>query len=130
MTESKKQRFLFQELDGRKVEVAFSGRHLSSNGGRLILSELDAHSDLLRNFADWFIDYRDQHFVEHSMMDLVAQRIHGLALGYEDPMITTSCGRDPLHALICSKCDPLGQDRLLECDKSQSTGGSLHDQSF
>jgi hypothetical protein len=58
VTECKEQKFLFQDLDGRKVEVDFGGGYLSSDGGGLILRELERHSGLLKDFASCFIDYR------------------------------------------------------------------------
>src|ERR1700687_645667 len=84
MTDCNEQKWLFQELGCRKVEVDFGGGYLSSDGGGLILRELERHSGLLRDVAGCFIDYRDQRYVEHSVRELVSQRIHGLALGYED----------------------------------------------
>src|SRR6266481_9314844 len=120
MTECKEQRFLFQELDGRKVEVDFGGGYLSSDGGGLILRELERHSGLLKDFASCFIDYRDQRYIEHSVVELVSQRIQGLVLGYEDLNDHDHLRRDPLQALICGKRDPLGQDRLLERDKGKA----------
>jgi Transposase DDE domain group 1 len=83
MTECKEQRWLFQDLGKRKVELDFGGGYLSSDGGGLILRELERHSGLLRDFAGCFVDYRDQRYVEHSVQELVSQRIYGLVLGYE-----------------------------------------------
>jgi hypothetical protein len=60
VTECNEQGLLFQDLDGRKVGVDFSGGSLSSDGGGLILRELERHSGLLKDFASCFIDYRDQ----------------------------------------------------------------------
>src|ERR1700736_2572759 len=77
MTECNEQKWLFQELGYRKVEVDFGGGYLSSDGGGLILRELERHSGLLRDFAGCFIDYCDQRYVEHSVQELVSQRIHG-----------------------------------------------------
>ena len=84
MTECREQRWLFQELGNRKVEVDFGGGYLSSDGGGLILREVERHSGLLRDFSECFIDYRNSRYIEHSVQELVSQRIHGLALGYED----------------------------------------------
>ena len=56
MTECKEQRWLFQDLGTRKVEVDFGGGYLSSDGGGLILRELERHSGLLRELTDCFID--------------------------------------------------------------------------
>lgn len=120
MTDCNEQKWLFQELGCRKVEVDFGGGYLSSDGGGLILRELERHSGLLRDVAGCFIDYRDQRYVEHSVRELVSQRIHGLALGYEDLNDHDHLRRDPVHGLICGKSDPLGQDRNLERDKGKA----------
>jgi DDE family transposase len=84
MTHCKDQRWVFQDLGNRKVEVDFGGGYLSSDGGGLLLRELERHSGLLRALADCFVDHRDPRYVEHSVEELLCQRIHGLALGYED----------------------------------------------
>src|SRR5467141_201449 len=124
MTECNEQKWLFQELGYRKVEVDFGGGYLSSDGGGLILRELERHSGLLRDFAGCFIDYRDQRYVEHSVQELVSQLIHGLVLGYEDLNDHDHLRRDPVHGLICGKSDPLGQDRILERDKGKALAGA------
>ncbi len=88
MTDCREQCWLFQDLGNRKVEVDFGGGYLSSDGDGLILRELERHSGLLQDFADCFVDYRDQRYIEHSVKEcvkeLVSQRVHGLVLGYED----------------------------------------------
>jgi hypothetical protein len=120
MTECKEQRWLFQDLGTRKVEVDFGGGYLSSDGGGLILRELERHSGLLRDLRDCFIDYRHPCYIEHSVQELLSQRIYGLVLGYEDLNDHDHLRRDPVHGLICGKRDPLGQDRLQESDKGKA----------
>src|SRR5258708_33657354 len=120
MTECKEQRWLFQELGKRKVEVDFGGGYLSSDGGGLILRELERHSSLLRDFSDCFLDHRDPRYIEHSVQELVSQRIHGLVLGYEDLNDHEHLRLDPIHGLIAGKRDPLGGDRILERDKGKA----------
>src|SRR6266850_588437 len=71
MTDCNEQKWLFQELGCRKVEVDFGGGYLSSDGGGLILRELERHSGLLGDVAGCFIDYRDQRYVEHSVRELM-----------------------------------------------------------
>ena len=114
MTDCKEQSWLFQDLGRRKVEVDFGGGYLSSDGGGLILRELERHSGLIRDFAGCFVDYRDQRYIEHSVQELVSQRLHGLVLGYEDLNDHDHLRLDPVHGLIAGKSDPLGQDRVLE----------------
>ena len=120
MTECKEQRWLFQELGKRKVEVDFGGGYLSSDGGGLILRELERHSGLLRDLTGCFVDYRDPGYIEHSVQELLSQRLYGLVLGYEDLNDHDHLRRDPVHGLICGKNDPLGQDRSLKRDKGKA----------
>jgi Transposase DDE domain group 1 len=120
MTDCREQSWLFQDLGSRKVEIDFGGGYLSSDGGGLILRELERHSGLLRDFSGCFVDYRDQRYIEHSVQELVSQRIHGLVLGYEDLNDHDHLRRDPIHGLIAGKSDPLGQDRNLERDKGKA----------
>jgi len=120
MTECNEQSWLFQELGSRKVEVDFGGGYLSSDGGGLILREFEHHSGLLRDLAGCFVDYRNPLYIEHSVQELVSQRVYGLILGYEDLNDHDHLRRDPVHGLICGKRDPLGQDRLLERDKGKA----------
>jgi len=102
------------------VEVDFGGGYLSSDGGGLILRELEGHNGLLADLSGCFVDYRDQRYIEHSVQELLSQRIHGLVLGYEDLNDHDHLRRDPVHGLICGKRDPLGQDRVLERDKGKA----------
>ena len=120
MTECKDQSWLFQDLGNRKVEVDFGGGYLSGDGGGLILRELERHNGLLEDLSGCFVDYRDQRYVEHSVQELLSQRIYGLVLGYEDLNDHDHLRRDPVHGLICGKRDPLGQDRLQESDKGKA----------
>jgi hypothetical protein len=83
-TECLEEQFEFQALDGRKVVAAFDGGALSSDGGVLLLRELDRSLGLTRSVASCFQDRRDPRLIEHTVHNLVAQRVLGLALGYED----------------------------------------------
>jgi Transposase DDE domain group 1 len=123
MTDCNEQRWFFQDLGKRKVEIDFGGGYLSSDGGGLILRELERHSGLFRALADCFVDHRDPRYVEHRLEELLAQRIHGLALGYEDLNDHDHLRRDPLHAVLCGKTDPLGQQRALPRDQGKALAG-------
>jgi hypothetical protein len=99
------------------VIVDFSGGTLSSDGGVLFLRQIDASLGLTRTLAGCFNDQRDQRFVDHSMVQLLAQRIYAVGLGYEDLNDHTELRRDPLLATACDKPDPLGQDRFNPQDR-------------
>ena len=123
MTHCNEQPCFFQDLGKRKVEVDFGGGYLSSDGGGLVLRELERHSGLIRALADCFVDHRDPRYIEHSVEQLLAQRIHGLTLGYDDVNDHDHLRRDPLQALLCGKCDLLGQERSSPRDQGQALAG-------
>ena len=93
--------------------VDFSGGTLSSDGGVLLLRQVDRGLGVSRNLARCFNDRRDARWVEHDLEQLLSQRIYGLALGYEDINDHESLRLDPLLAVACEKRDPLGEERLI-----------------
>jgi hypothetical protein len=112
-TDCNNQPLLFQDLGPRKVLADFSGGTLSSDGGVLFLRQVDLSLGLTRRLADCFGDQREQVFVEHSVPELLAQRLYAEALGYEDVNDHQQLRRDPLLATACGKKDPLGEDRIF-----------------
>src|SRR5260221_12631842 len=107
------QSLLFDDLGPRQVQADFSGGTLSSDAGALLLRQVDRNLGLTRALAQCFGDGRNQFWVEHSVEELVRQRIYATALGYEDINDQERLGLDPLVAAACEKTDPLGQERLL-----------------
>ena len=89
----------------------FSGGHLSSDGGALLLRQVDQSVGLSRRMASCFQDERDPRFVEHAVEELVRQRLLALALGYGDLNDHADLRRDPLLAVAAGKTDPLGTAR-------------------
>lgn len=114
------QAFLFEDLGSRKVAADFSGGHLSSDGGLLLLRQLNSSLGLTRGLASCFVDQRKQRFVEHSLPELLAQRVLGLVAGYEDLNDHDTLRRDPLMAVIVGKEDPLGLERHCARDKGNA----------
>lgn len=95
----------------RSVEATFDGGHVSSDGGALLLREVDAATGVIAALARCFRDARDAAFVEFSVEELLRQRIFGLALGYEDVADHDRLRHDPLLALAAGRGDVLGHDR-------------------
>jgi len=112
-TDCNDQPLLFQGLGSRQVVADFSGGTLSTDGGALLLRQADHRLGMSRALAECFDDQRDSRFVDHQLHQLLAQRLVGLALGYEDLNDHDQLRRDPLLAVACDKADPLGQDRLF-----------------
>jgi hypothetical protein len=118
-TDCYQQSFDFQALGRRRVEVDFSGGHLSSDGGCLLLREVDRTVGLGEKLAKCFTDFRDQRFVEHRLPVMLRQRILGIALGYEDINDHDKLRLDPLLAAMCGREDLLGEERHLTRDKGK-----------
>jgi len=112
-TDCSHQPLLFQDLGARKVVADFSGGTLSSDGGALLLREVNHRLGVARELAQCFDDQRDPRFVDHQLEGLLAQRLETLALGYEDLNDHDQLRHDPLLAVACDKTDPLGQDRFF-----------------
>jgi hypothetical protein len=123
-TDCKGQPLLFQDLGSRQVVADFSGGTLSSDGGVLLLRQVDANLGLTSALARCFADHREPVYVDHSVPQLLAQRIYGLALGYEDINDHEQLRRDPLLAAACDKRDPLGGDRFNPADRGIALAGA------
>jgi hypothetical protein len=120
-TECSQQNFEFQALGRRNVIANFEGGHLSSDGGgALFLREIENRTGLLKKLATCFDDRRDPELIEHSVPHLLAQRINGLVLGYEDLNDHNDLRRDPGHALAANKEDLLGEHRRDERDRGKA----------
>ena len=123
-TECKDQPLLFQDLGSRKVVADFSGGFLSCDGGALLLRQVDLSLQMSSRVAACFSDFRNQRFVEHSIHELVAQRLSGLALGYEDLNDHNHLRLDPVIATAVGKNDPLGLDRVRSQDRGKALAGA------
>ncbi len=75
----------FQALGGRRVEADFSGGYLSSEGGSLLLRQIDQKLGLCEKLAGCFTDRRDQRFVEHDLAGMLRQRIFWSGPGLRRP---------------------------------------------
>jgi hypothetical protein len=124
VTDCKRQPLLFQDLDSRQVVADFSGGPLSSDGGALLLRQVDRNLGLSVALARCFHDGRDARFVDHRLDQLVRQRLYAMALGYEDINDHEQLRRDPLLATACDKSDPLGEDRLHPSDRGVALAGA------
>src|SRR3989442_5346708 len=95
--------FEFHSLNHRQIRAQFDGGAISREGGGLLLREVDKRTGIIRKFAACFTDYRDPERIEHRLEELVAQRVYGLALGYEDLNDHDQLRNDPLLAVWLGK---------------------------
>src|SRR5215207_11647011 len=123
--------FEFAPVEGRDVVAAFDGGAISSNAGALLLGATDRAIGLMGRFASCFEDTRRQELIEHEVVTLVAQRVFGIALGYEDLNDHDQLRHDPVLAVLAGKlaarrenCAPLaGKSTLnrLELSRLEAT---------
>lgn len=122
-TECSAQKLLFQPLHGRKVEGDFDGGMISTEGGALVLREVAQRTGLLERFAACFEDFRDPELIEHTVSELVSQRIYGLALGYDDLNDHDELRIDWLLSAAVGKHDLKGERRRCERDRGKPLAG-------
>src|SRR2546426_8941253 len=122
-TECTQVSFRFHPLSQREVVARFDGGSITSDGGGLLLREVERRTGILRQFASCFMDHRDPRFIEHRVLELVGQRVYGLALGYEDLNDHDELRRDPLLATLVGKRDPTGAHRVRDRDVGKALAG-------
>src|SRR6201993_5642314 len=105
MTECNETLFRFEAHFSRRVEAQFAGDWLTTEGGSLLLRQVDRKIGLLRRVAGCFSDYRQPDRIEHGLEEMLAQRIYGLALGYEDLKDHEQLRQDPLLGVLAGKRD-------------------------
>ena len=97
--------FGFHPQKRREIRAQFDGGAITSDGGGLLLREVEKRMGILRQFAACFTDYRNPDLIEHPVEEMVAQRVYGLALGYEDLNDHEELRNDPLLAVLVEKAD-------------------------
>jgi hypothetical protein len=123
MTECTQSSFSFASDFSREVVARFDGGQITSDAGALLLRPVEQRTGILRQFAACFRDYRKPAFVEHTVSELVRQRVYGLALGYEDLNDHDQLRQDPLLALLSGKSDLEGEHRRREQDRGKAGAG-------
>jgi len=103
MTECIQDSFSFTAHFSRRVEAGFTAGQVSSDGGALLLREVDRKINLLGRLGGCFQDGRLPLLVKHQLPEMLAQRIYGLALGYEDLNDHEQLRCDPLLGVLSGK---------------------------
>jgi Transposase DDE domain group 1 len=119
-TQCSRDLFGYEVVDGREVVAAFDGGEGTTDAGGLLLGATDRTIDLVGRFAACFVDHRAQAQVEHTVTTMVAQRVFGIALGYEDLIDHDHLRHDPVLAVLAGKlaakrqnCAPLAGKSTL-----------------
>jgi hypothetical protein len=105
------QTVLFPDLFNKPLVATFDQSHASSDGGAIVLKAAEARYGLIDGFARCLVDDRQPGKVRHTLADLLAQRIFGLACGHPDANDADRLADDPIHKLLLGR-DPIDGDPL------------------
>jgi hypothetical protein len=105
MTECNQSSFGFKASGKREIVARFDGGTISSDGGAFLLRQTDTHLNLLPRLAECFLDGRNRKQVEHTVAEMLAQRVYGLALGYEDLNDHEQLRKDPVFGILAGRED-------------------------
>lgn len=122
-TECRAEQLEFEGVCGRRVEGAFDAGRTSTDGGLLLLREVEQRRRVLRRFAGCFVDHREPKKIEHTVEELVAQRVYALCCGYEDLNDHDALRDDLLLAVAVGKRDLTGEQRELPRDRGHALAG-------
>jgi hypothetical protein len=103
VTECNRQALLFSSLGRQQIQADFAGGTLTSDAGGLLLREVDRRCGLIDALAAGLTDPRDPARITHELRTMLAQRLYGLALGYEDLNDHTTLRQDPLFAVLANQ---------------------------
>jgi hypothetical protein len=109
-TQCSRDLFGYEVVEGRQVVAAFDGGDNTSDAGGLLLGATDRAIGLVGRFAGCFADGRAQAQVEHPIATMVAQRVFGIALGYEDLVDHDQLRHDPVLATLAGKLEAKRQN--------------------
>jgi hypothetical protein len=103
----------FPSFDRRQIEANFEGGDVSSDGGIMLLREADRRLGLVAALNAVLPDPRDPLQITHQQVDLLRQRIYGLALGYEDLNDHDTLRHDLVWQTAVERAEPLASSPTL-----------------
>src|ERR1700683_2507571 len=105
MTDCSQPGFGFETCGKREIVARFDGGTISSDGGAFLLRQTDQRLNLLPRLAECLLDGRNQNLIEHTIQEMLSQRIYGLALGYEDINDHEQLRKDPVFSILAGRED-------------------------
>jgi hypothetical protein len=117
-TECSSEQLVFEGFEGRQVVGSFDGGAVTSNGGAALLREADRAIGLTAKVARCFRDERDADLIVHRLDTMLAQRVHAIALGYEDLNDHDELRFDPVLGLLSDTLESKRDDVATLAGKS------------
>lgn len=99
---------------GKDVIARFDGGRLSSDGGVLLLRELEARFGIAATLAGCLPDRRDPAQVSHDRADMIRARLFAITCGYEDCNDLDELRIDPAFKLACGRLPESGDDLMSQ----------------
>ena len=96
-------RVSFASLSGKPVEAVFDGGVLTSDIGLMLLREVESKIGILSRIVEALTDRRHPSYVDHTIADLISQRVFQIACGYEDANDCNALRRDPAFKAACDR---------------------------
>ncbi|MHC5756029.1 MAG: IS1380 family transposase [Nostoc sp.] len=112
------EQFIFEQVKSCPVVVNFKGKPVTSDAGLTLIAELDRKKEITSRLAACFKDYREPNKILHPVHSLIAQRIYGLIMGYEDINDHETLRHDPIFALAVGKVINSEQELISLAGKS------------
>ena len=137
-TECNPNRYLFGQVDHRQVVADFSGGQLTTDGGLILIAQMDQHYRISERLATCFTDQRDPIRVKHPVREQIAQRLYGLVQGYADLNDHDALRHDPIFGIAIGKLEsdypggaPLaGKSTLNRLEQAFHVSRDLSDQRY
>ena len=103
MTQRKRKRPVLKRLRRQAVEVDFDGGTLTSDGGLVLLREVDRRLNLIERIDQAIPDPRDPFCTAHPQAEILTSRIFGIAAGYEDANDHEQLRHDPAFQVAAGR---------------------------
>jgi len=95
----------------KAVVARFDTPHASSDGGAILLKSVDTHLGLTKRLAGCLVDARQPGKIRHQTLELIRQRVFGIACGYADCNDAARLADDAIHKLLVER-DPIAGPAL------------------
>jgi hypothetical protein len=105
--------FNLSDFNKKSVEVSFKAEQTSSDGGLLLLNEIEKHIGLIGKMADCIYDFRHQGYVDHSIPLMMKQRVMQIAAGYEDANDCNTLRNDGILKMCSGSEQPLASQPTM-----------------
>jgi hypothetical protein len=110
ISQNSSQQLALFSVKNKEVSLSFTGQRISSDGGLLLLRELDNKLGLIKSISSCIKDPRDQRYIDHEMQELIAQRVYQIAAGYEDCNDSNVLREDQIVKMCAGRLPQTGDD--------------------